>query len=116
MITTLTLLNNVVYGTPSGTYNGSSQDWVSTAVKGSDYYQGRGGVQTIGVDVDEFDGQIIIEATLDSDPDSAGWFDALSFNDSTVQRSESVIGNFTWVRARVRDFAAGTINAITVNY
>jgi len=116
MITTLTLLNNVVFGAPSGTYDGSSQDWVSTAVKGSDYYQGRGGVQTIGFDVDEFDGQIIIEATLDSDPDSAGWFDALDFNDSTVQRSESVVGNFTWIRARVQNFESGTVNSVTVNY
>jgi len=116
MITTLTLLNNVVHGASSGTYDGSSQDWVSTAVKGSDYYHGRGGVQTIGFDVDQFAGQIVIEATLDSDPDSAGWFDALDFVDSTVQRSVSVIGNFTWVRARVQNFSAGTINTITVNY
>jgi hypothetical protein len=116
MITTLTVLSNVVHGTPSSTYDGSSQDWVSTAVKGSDYYQGRGGVQTIGFDVDEFAGRIIIEATLDSDPDSAGWFDVLDFDDSTVQRSESVIGNFVWIRARVRNFDSGTIASVTVNY
>ena len=116
MITTLTLLNNVVYGTPSSTYDGSSQDWVSAAVKGSDYYQGRGGVQTIGFDVDSFSGKIIIEATLDSDADSAVWFDILDFDDSTAQRSESVIGNFVWIRARVRDFESGIIASITVNY
>jgi hypothetical protein len=116
MINTETLLSNVVYGTPSGNYDGSSQEWVSTAVKGSDYYQGRGGVQTIGLSVSGFDGTIIIEATLDSDPENARWFDALDFDDSTVQRSESVVGNFVWIRTRVRDFAAGTINAITVNY
>jgi hypothetical protein len=116
MITTLTLLNNVVHGAPSGTYDGSSQDWVSTAVKGSDYYHGRGGVQTIGFDVEGFLGKIIIEATLDSDPENAGWFDFLDLADSTAQRSESVIGNFTWIRARVIDFSAGTINLITVRY
>jgi hypothetical protein len=116
MITSLTLLNNVVYGTPSGTYDGSSQDWISAAVKGSDYYQGRGGVQTIGFDVDGFDGQIIIEATLDSDPDSAAWFDVLDFDDSTTQRSESVIGNFVWIRARVQDFESGTVVSVAVNY
>ncbi len=116
MITTLTLLSNVVYGTPSGRYDGSSQDWISDAVKGSDYYQGRGGVQTIGFDVDGFSGKIIIEATLDSDPDSATWFDVLDFNDSTAQRSESVIGNFVWIRARVRNFDSGTVASVTVNY
>jgi hypothetical protein len=116
MITTLTLLNNVVHGTPSGSYDGSSQDWVSTAVKGSDYYQGRGGVQTIGFSVTGFSGRVVIEATLDSESDTNSWFDVLDFTDATAQRSESVIGNFTWVRARVIDFSAGTINLITVNY
>jgi hypothetical protein len=116
MITTLTLLNNVVYGTPSGTYDGSSQDWVSSAVKGSDYYQGRGGVQTVGFNVTGFAGKITIEATLDADAESAGWFDALSFDDSTAQRSESVVGNFTWIRARVQNFESGTVNSVTINY
>jgi hypothetical protein len=116
MITTLTLLTNVVYGTPSGPYDGSSQDWVSAAVKAADYYQGRGGIQTIGFAVTGFVGEIVIEATLDTDADSAAWFDVLNFDDATAQRSESVIGNFTWIRARVVDFAAGTINSITINY
>jgi hypothetical protein len=116
MITTLTLLNNVVYGTPSGTYDGSSQDWVSTAVKGSDYYQGRGGIQTVGFSVNGFSGRVVIEATLDSESDTVSWFDVLDFTDATAQRSQSIIGNFTWIRARVIDFAAGTINSITINY
>jgi hypothetical protein len=116
MITTLTLLTSVTHGTPSGNYDGSSQDWVSDAAKAADYYQGRGGVQTVGFNVTGFAGKITIEATLDSDAETAGWFDVLDFNDATVQRSESVVGNFTWIRARVIDFSAGTINLITVNY
>jgi hypothetical protein len=116
MITTQTLLSNVVYGTPSGRYDGSSQDWTSVAIKGSDYYQGRGGIQTIAFAVTGFAGSIVIEATLDSDADNAAWFDVLDFETATVQRSESVIGNFTWIRARVLNFAAGTINNIAVTY
>jgi hypothetical protein len=116
MITTETLLSNVVFGTPSGRYNGSSQDWASVAVKGSDYYQGRGGIQTIAFAVTGFTGRIVIEATLAAESDTDSWFDVLDFTDSTVQRSESVIGNFTWIRARVINFSAGTINLITVNY
>lgn len=116
MITTETLINNVVYGTASGNYDGSSQDWISAAVKGSDYYQRRGGIQTIAFAVTGFDGRIVIEATLDSESSTDSWFDVLDFDDATIQRSESVIGNFTWIRARVVDFVAGTINSITVNY
>ncbi len=116
MITTQTLLTNVVYGTPSGRYDGSSQDWTSDAVKAADYYQGRGGVQTVGFNVAGFDGVIVIEATLDTDAETAGWFDVLDFDLSTAQRSESVIGNFTWIRARVRSFEAGTVASVTVTY
>ena len=116
MITTLTLLSNVVHGTPSGRYDGSSQDWTSDAVKAADYYQGRGGVQTVGFNVVGFAGKITIEATLDSDAETAGWFDVLDFELSTAQRSESVVGNFTWIRARISNFDAGTITFVTVTY
>jgi len=116
MITTLPLLSDVVYGTPSGRYDGLSQDWTSVAVKAADYYQGRGGVQTVGFAVNGFAGKITIEATLDADAETAGWFDVLDFDDSTAQRSESVIGNFVWVRARIVDFTSGTINSVIVNY
>ena len=120
MITTETLLTAVTYGTPSGNYDGSSQDWFSDAVKAADYYRGRGGVQTIGFSVSGFQGTITIEATLDTDPDSAAWFNTLTYgNASTVTTqsiSESVVGNFTWLRARIEHFDAGVINTVTATY
>jgi hypothetical protein len=120
MITTETLLTAVIYGTPSGNYDGSSQDWFSDAVKAVDYYRGRGGVQTIGFSVTGFQGTITIEATLDTDPDSADWFSTLTYGDSstvsTQTLSESVVGNFTWLRARIEAFESGVINTVTVTY
>jgi len=120
MITTETLLTAVTHGTPSGNYDGSSQDWVSNAVKAADYYRGRGGVQTIGFSVSGFQGTIIIEATLDMDPDSAAWFSTLTYGNAesvtTQVISQAVTGNFTWIRARVEDFDSGTINTVTVTY
>jgi hypothetical protein len=120
MITTETLLTAVTYGTPSGNYNGSSQDWASDAVKAADYYRGRGGVQTIGFNVTGFRGTVTLEATLDTDPDSAAWFDTLTYGNAesvtTQVISQAVTGNFTWIRARVKDFASGTINTVTATY
>ena len=119
-MTTTTLLTAVTHGTPSGNYDGSSQDWFSDAVKAADYYRGRGGVQTMGFSVTGFQGTITIEATLDMDPDSAAWFPTLVYGDAstvtTQTLSESVVGNFTWLRARVEDFEAGTINTVTATY
>ena len=119
-MTTVTLLTAVVNGEPSGNYDGSSQDWVSDAVKAAGYYRGRSGVQTMGFSVSGFTGTITIEATLDSDPDTAAWFDALEYGDAssvlTQSISESVVGNFTWLRAKVQTFDAGTINLVTATY
>jgi len=109
MTNTQSLLSNIVYDSSSIVPTG-------TAVKGSDYYQRRGGVQTIGFNTTGFVGRIVIEATLDSDPETAGWFDVLDFTAATAQRSESVVGNFTWIRARVENFSAGTITSVTVTY
>jgi hypothetical protein len=120
MITTETLLTAVTHGTPSDNYDGSSQDWFSDAVKAADYYRGRGGVQTMGFSVAEFSGTITIEATLDSDPASANWFKAITYGNASIVTtqtiSEAVTGNFTWLRARVEQFDAGTINSVTVTY
>jgi hypothetical protein len=119
-MTTETLLTAVTHGTPSGNYDGSSQDWISDAVKAADYYRGRGGVQTMGFSVTGFQGTITIEATLDTDPDSAAWFSTLVYGDAstvtTQSISESIVGNFTWLRARVEHFEAGVINTVTATY
>ena len=119
-MTTQALLTAVTHGTPSGNYDGSSQDWFSDAVKAADYYRGRGGIQTMGFSVAGFQGIITIEATLDTDPDSAAWFSTLAYGDAstvtTQNISESVVGNFTWLRARVERFEAGVINTVTATY
>ena len=47
MVNTNTILSSTVYGTPSGNYDGSSQDWYSDAVQAADFFRGRGGLQTV---------------------------------------------------------------------
>jgi hypothetical protein len=122
MITTETLLNSTVHGIPSGNYDGSSQDWFSDAVKAANYYRGRGSVQTVIFNVSGFQGTITVDATLDADPtDQAAWFrvyvyDAGSTSPVTDHHPEAILGNFTWLRLRIEDFAAGTINSVSVTY
>jgi hypothetical protein len=119
--TSTTILDTTVYGTPSGNYDGSSQDWISDAVKAANYYRGYGSIQTVLFSVTEFEGDIRLEATLDSDPDSAAWFETFIYGDGssiplTDYHPESIQGNFTWMRVRVEGFSGGTINAVTITY
>jgi hypothetical protein len=119
MITTETLLDLTEYGTPSGNYDGSSQDWASVAVKAANYYRGRGGLQTVVFSVSNFEGIITVEATLDSNADSATWFETFVFGDGTPVTSyfsTSILGNFTWMRVRVEGFDGGTINSVVLTY
>jgi hypothetical protein len=115
------MLTSITHGQPSGSYNGVSQDWTSDAVPAVDYYQGRGFVQTLEARVTDFQGTIEFEITLDSGADSSSWAPI-----STVWLShlvpnsddmlESVQGNFVWIRARVKNFAAGTIDLVQIKY
>ena len=118
--TTQTLVDNVTYGTPSGNYDGSSTDWASAAVPASNYYGGQGALQTVIYRLQDFVGTIRIEATLNDSQDSAPWFEVTTYSDgSTVETGTipvNVIGNFTWLRAEISNFSAGTIQAITASY
>ena len=118
--TTQTLVANVVYGQASGNYDGSSQDWYSDAVPAANYYGGQGSLQTITYQLQGFVGVITIEATLNDAQLSAPWFEVATYSDgSTIETGTipvNVVGNFTWLRAKITWFDAGTIQAITAAY
>jgi hypothetical protein len=118
--TTQILIDDVTYGIASGNYDGSSQDWYSNAVPAANYYGGQGNLQTIVYQLQGFVGIITIEATLNDAQESAPWFDVATYSDgSSVETGTipvNVVGNFTWIRAHITGFDAGTIQAITAAY
>lgn len=122
-LTTLTLFDNVVVGTPNGNYDGSTTYFESDSVKGAGYYQGQGSLQTIFVTVTNFPGTMKFMATLDFDPVTANWFEVYDIsNDSTEFRFPiNLTGNYTWLKAVVTGFEQETgqtavINSVTVVY
>jgi hypothetical protein len=118
--TTQPLLENVIYGTASGNYDGSSQDWYSDPVPAANYYGGQGNLQTITYRVTGFTGRIVMQASLNDLVDQAHWFDIDTYDRSdeiiTDYHPVSITGNFTWLRARVELFDSGQIQFITVSY
>lgn len=119
--TTLELLPTTTYGTPSGNYDGSSQDWSGDRQQAANYYGGFGGLQTIAYYLNGFQGRIKVEATLDSDPTTdAAWFKVNEFDSTSTTTtnnfSVNITGNFTWIRANVEDFDAGTITKLYMSY
>jgi hypothetical protein len=119
--TTLQLLPTTSYGTPSGNYDGSSQDWSGEDQQAANYYGGFGGLQTVAFFLNNFQGKIKIEATLDSAPAlDTDWFKVYEFDSTssatTNNFSTNITGNFTWMRANVEDFSQGTITKLMLSY
>lgn len=121
MSTTKTILDTTVYGSPSGNYDGSSQDWASDGVQAADYYRGYGGLQTVRFNVVDFVGIMHLEATLEDNQNTAtSWFNTYTLGDGSSFISgtypASITGNFTWMRVRVEQFDAGTIDSVSITY
>jgi len=119
--TTVQLLPTTTYGTPSGNYDGSSLDWSGPDQKAADYYGGFGQLQTVAFYLLDFQGLIRIEATLESEPATdAEWFKVYDFDTGssiiTNNFSTNITGNFTWIRATVIGFDAGTITKVMMSY
>jgi hypothetical protein len=117
--TTLTILDTTVHGTASGNYDGSTNHFDSNSVRAANYYRGRGGVQTVGISVTGFVGDITIEGTLDSVDETANWFTTAEYLSPSVLTDYhpiTVTGNFTWMRVRVTNFDDGTINYVNITY
>jgi hypothetical protein len=119
-ITTQTLLDDVVYGTASGNYDGSSQDFYSDSVPAANYYGGQGNLQTIIYRLTGFSGIITIEATLNDSQQEAVYFTVDEYDAASSAVTDyhpvNVAGNFVWLRAHVTAFDSGTIEFVTANY
>jgi hypothetical protein len=117
---TISILDNVVYGTASGNYDGSSQLFYSNAVPAANYYAGNGSIQTIRYTLSGVVGIITVQATLNDLPEQAQWVDISVRGDGSTADSgittATVTGNFSWIRARVEAFDSGTIQAVTLSY
>lgn len=118
----LVLLPLTQFGTPSGNYDGSSDTaFDGDRQKAVGYYRSSRSIQSVRFQLVGFVGSVTLQGTLDTDPETDDeYFDVYEYGDGssidTVDFSESVKGNFTWLRARVTGFSQGTITAVTLTY
>ena len=118
--TSLSLLPLTVYGTPSGNYDGHSTSFIGNAIPAANYYAGQGTVQTLTYASANLLAVITVQATLNENTPQAAWFDIDTYGNASVPttgtQANSVIGNFSYLRARVDNFTAGNITSVTASY
>ena len=118
---------------PQTTYNGGGTAQIYTVTGNSQpaaaYYLGNQDLQTVNLSLTNCTGNIVIQATLNSNVSSAEWFDVyqLEANANAAANSApqlasnakmytNIEGNFVYLRAKVVDFAGGIVNFIKLSY
>lgn len=118
---------------PQTTYDGGGTANVYTvtgnAQPAAAYYLGNQDLQTVNIKLTNCSGNIVIEATLNSNSSNAEWFkvyelvaNANSASGSEVNENSNasiytnVTGNFVYLRAKIEDFAGGIVNFVKLSY
>ena len=87
------------------------------AFKGDGYYSRSDGVHTVQYDFDGLTGDIIIQASLATNPTASDWFDVHTYTaaQETEAKYANFTGNFVWIRAKLV-ITDGTVNSIKLNH
>lgn len=117
----LTLISSTSHGIANGNYNGSAENWSTTSVKGAGYYNYYDGLHTLSVQLTDFVGSLVVQATLEKEPTESDWFNIVdtqignTVSSTTINTFKNFTGNFVWVRVAITNFTAGTINKVLYN-
>ena len=124
--TVLVLLPQTSYRNPG---NGAPYTVSGNSQPAAAYYLGNQDLQTVNLSLTNCTGNIVIQASLNSNVSSAEWFDVykleananatantapkIASNASTYTNIE---GNFVYLRAKIENFAGGTVNFVKLSY
>jgi hypothetical protein len=125
--TTLVLL-------PQTTWNGNVSpipvyDVTGDKKQAASYYVGAKDLQTVNINLAGVTGNIVIQATLATDPVTIDWFDVYKIEANAgapansagnlaafTNEAVNIEGNFVWMRAKVEDFAGGIVQYVKLSY
>lgn len=124
--TTLILLPQTSYQNPG---NGQPYTVTGNSQPAAAYYLGNRDLQTLALSLTNCTGNIVLEATLAKSPGNGDWFKVyeLEANANAPANSQPKIasddnifqnieGNFVYIRAKIVDFADGTVNFVKISY
>lgn len=85
--------------------------------KGDGYYGRSDGFHTVQYDFAGLTGDIIIQATVATEPTDNDWFDVHTYTaqQETATKYHNFTGNFVFIRAKL-EITDGTVNSIRMNH
>lgn len=124
--TTLILLPQTAYVNPG---NGAPYTVTGNSQPAAAYYLGNQDLQTVTYSFTQCVGNLVIEATLASQPTQSDWFKVFEVEANTNAPANStpqitsnataytnIEGNFVYIRAKLEDFSNGGVNFVKVSY
>lgn len=119
---------------PQTTWNGNVANVPVYDVTGdgkpaASYYLAGKDLQTVNINLAGVTGNIVIQASIATDPASIDWFNiyTVEANANAPANSQANLnaytneavnleGNFVWMRAKVEDFAGGVVQFVKLSY
>jgi len=118
--TVLQLLPQTVY-VNDGTNN--PYDVTGNTVQAASYYLGGQDLQTLSLNFTEVTGNLVIEASLANPPADGDWFKVYEISannqantNANLNSYQNITGNFVNMRAKIEDFAHGTVQYVKISY
>lgn len=124
--TTLILLPEISYANPG---NGAPYTVTGNTFPAAAYYLGNKDLQTVAVKLNQVVGNIVVEATLATNPTSTDWFKVYELEANTNAPANTapqlasnasvytnIEGNFVYMRAKIEDFDNGTVHYVKLSY
>lgn len=125
-VTTLILLPQTAYANPG---NGAPYTVTGNSQPAAAYYLGNQDLQTVTYSLTQCVGNIVIEATLASQPTNSDWFKVFELEANTNAPANTapkiasnaigytnIEGNFVYIRAKIENFSNGGVNFVKVSY
>lgn len=124
--TTLLLFPETAYINPG---NGAPYTVTGNTQPAAAYYLGNRDLQTVNTKVSGMTGNIVVEASLATNPTEIDWFKVYQFsaNANAIANSEpqlasnasvytNIEGNFVYMRAKIVDFQGGVVQYVKLSY
>ena len=117
--TTLILLPQTTWS--SQVANGNSYTVVGNSQPAASYIITPRALQTVNINLTDVNGNILIQATLATDPVESDWFKVYELEangnaNANASMYTNIEGSYVYMRAKVNDFSQGVVNFVKLSY